>query len=155
MTDISLRTTNYQVEKRGWLWGTHGTEPGTNPTITLDFTNGGFVAGTHYPNGYVPSGTVLGKITDSGKYGVYDATANDGREVAAEGVRVNALRPGIIDTEIHDSSGIPGRVKMMRDAIPMKREGTADEVADAIMWLCAEQSSYVTGSIIPVAGGRC
>jgi NAD(P)-dependent dehydrogenase (short-subunit alcohol dehydrogenase family) len=78
-----------------------------------------------------------------------------GREVAAEGVRVNALRPGIIDTEIHDSSGIPGRVKMMRDAIPMKRDGTADEVADAIMWLCSDQSSYVTGSIIPVAGGRC
>lgn len=78
-----------------------------------------------------------------------------GREVAAEGVRVNAIRPGIIDTEIHDSSGIPGRVRMMRDAIPMKREGTADEVADAIMWLCSDQSSYVTGSIIPVAGGRC
>ena len=78
-----------------------------------------------------------------------------GREVAAEGVRVNAVRPGIIDTEIHDSSGIPGRVKMMRDAIPMKREGTAEEVADAILWLCSDQSSYVTGSIIPVAGGRC
>ena len=78
-----------------------------------------------------------------------------GREVAAEGVRVNAVRPGIIDTEIHDSSGIPGRVKLMRDAIPMKREGTADEVADAILWLCSDQSSYVTGSIIPVAGGRC
>ncbi|MCA3560039.1 MAG: SDR family oxidoreductase [Aestuariivirga sp.] len=78
-----------------------------------------------------------------------------GREVAAEGVRVNAVRPGIIDTEIHDSSGIPGRVKMMREHIPMKREGTADEVADAILWLCSDQSSYVTGSIIPVAGGRC
>ena len=78
-----------------------------------------------------------------------------GREVAAEGVRVNAVRPGIIDTEIHDSSGIPGRVKLMRDAIPMKREGTTDEVADAILWLCSDQSSYVTGSIIPVAGGRC
>ncbi|MCA3556191.1 SDR family oxidoreductase [Aestuariivirga sp.] len=78
-----------------------------------------------------------------------------GREVAAEGIRVNAVRPGIIDTEIHDSSGIPGRVKMMREHIPMKREGTADEVADAILWLCSDQSSYVTGSIIPVAGGRC
>ena len=78
-----------------------------------------------------------------------------GREVAAEGIRVNAIRPGIIDTEIHDCSGIKGRVKLMRDAIPMKREGTAEEVADAIMWLCSDQSSYVTGSIIPVAGGRC
>lgn len=78
-----------------------------------------------------------------------------GREVAAEGVRVNAIRPGIIDTEMHDSSGLKGRVQMMRDAIPMKREGKAEEVADAILWLCSEQSSYVTGSIIPVAGGRC
>ena len=88
--------------------------------------------------------------------GAIDAlTIGLGREVAAEGIRVNAVRPGIIDTEIHDSSGIPNRVKMMRDAIPMKREGSADEVADAILWLCSDQSSYVTGSIIPVAGGRC
>jgi NAD(P)-dependent dehydrogenase (short-subunit alcohol dehydrogenase family) len=78
-----------------------------------------------------------------------------GREVAAEGIRVNAVRPGIIDTEIHDSSGIPGRVKLMRDQIPMKREGKAEEVADVIVWLCSDQSSYVTGSIVPVAGGRC
>ena len=78
-----------------------------------------------------------------------------GREVAAEGIRVNAVRPGIIDTDIHDSSGIPGRVKMMRDQIPIKREGSADEVADVIAWLCSEQSSYVAGVIVPVAGGRC
>ena len=83
MTDISVQTTAYQVEKRGWLWGEHGTEPGANPSITLDFANGGFVAGTHYPNGYVPSGTVLGKITASGKYGVYDSGAADGRQTAA------------------------------------------------------------------------
>lgn len=78
-----------------------------------------------------------------------------GREVAAEGIRVNAVRPGIIDTEIHDSSGIPGRVKMMRDVIPMKREGSAEEVADVILWLCSPQSSYVVGTIVAVAGGRC
>ena len=78
-----------------------------------------------------------------------------GREVAAEGIRVNAVRPGIIDTEIHDSSGIPGRVKMMRDLIPMKREGSADEVADVMMWLASDQSTYVAGTIVAVAGGRC
>ena len=78
-----------------------------------------------------------------------------GREVAAEGIRVNAVRPGIIDTEIHDSSGIPGRVKLLRDVIPIKREGQAEEVADVIMWLCSEQSSYVVGTIVAVAGGRC
>lgn len=77
------------------------------------------------------------------------------REVAAEGIRVNALRPGIIDTDIHDGSGIPNRVQMMREHIPMKREGTADEVADAIMWLCSDHASYVTGALVPVAGGRC
>lgn len=77
------------------------------------------------------------------------------REVAAEGIRVNALRPGIIDTDIHNASGIPDRVKLMRDHIPMKREGKAEEVADAIMWLCSDQSSYVTGALLPVAGGRC
>ena len=59
------------------------------------------------------------------KGGIDVLTIGLGREVAAEGVRVNAIRPGIIDTEIHDASGIPGRVKLMRDAIPMKREGTA------------------------------
>ena len=78
-----------------------------------------------------------------------------GREVAAEGIRVNAVRPGIIDTDIHNSSGIPGRVKLMRDLIPIKREGSADEVADVIVWLTSEQSSYVVGTIVAVAGGRC
>ena len=88
--------------------------------------------------------------------GAIDAlTIGLGREVAAEGIRVNAVRPGIIDTEIHDSSGIPGRVKLMRDLIPIKREGSADEVADVIVWLCSEQSSYVVGTIVAVAGGRC
>jgi NAD(P)-dependent dehydrogenase (short-subunit alcohol dehydrogenase family) len=75
--------------------------------------------------------------------------------VAAEGIRVNALRLGIIDTEMHDSSGIPNRVQMMRDVIPMKQEGTADELADAMMWLCSDHSSYVTGALIPIAGERC
>ena len=78
-----------------------------------------------------------------------------GREVAAEGIRVNAVRPGIIDTEIHDSSGVPGRVAMMREQIPIKREGSATEVADAVSWLVSNRSSYVVGAIIPVAGGRC
>jgi NAD(P)-dependent dehydrogenase (short-subunit alcohol dehydrogenase family) len=78
-----------------------------------------------------------------------------GREVAAEGIRVNAVRPGIIDTEIHHSSGIADRVKSLREVIPMKREGTAEEVADVILWLCSEQSSYVTGTTVAVAGGRC
>lgn len=79
--ELGIRTTTYGVEKRGWLWGPHGTEPGTNPSITLDLTT--FVAGTHYPQGYIPSGCVLGKITASGKYGPYDSAATDGRQTAA------------------------------------------------------------------------
>ena len=67
----------------------------------------------------------------------------------------NVATAGIIDTEIHDSSGIPGRVKLMRDLIPIKREGSAEEVANAIVWLASDQASYVTGAILNVAGGRC
>ncbi len=78
-----------------------------------------------------------------------------GREVAAEGIRVNAVRPGIIDTEIHETAGMPGRPQKMREQIPMGREGSAAEVADVIVWLCGPQSSYVTGTIVAVAGGRC
>ncbi|MBO6539908.1 MAG: SDR family oxidoreductase [Rhizobiaceae bacterium] len=76
------------------------------------------------------------------------------KEVAAEGIRVNAVRPGIIDTEIHASGGEPDRVAQMRDMLPMKREGTADEVAEAVIWLLSDASSYTTGSVVSVTGGR-
>jgi NAD(P)-dependent dehydrogenase (short-subunit alcohol dehydrogenase family) len=97
----------------------------------------------------------LGIEYASSKGAIDVMTIGLGREVAAEGIRVNAVRPGIIDTEIHESSGIPGRVKLMREVIPMKREGSAEEVADAMMWLVSNQSTYVTGTIVAVAGGRC
>lgn len=71
-TDISVATTSYQVEKRSWLLSPHGTEPGTTPGVTLDIS--AFTAGVHYPNGYIPSGTPLGKITASGLYGPYSVT---------------------------------------------------------------------------------
>ena len=81
--DVSVRTTSYGVEKRGWFQGTHGSEPGANPSITLDLST--FTAGTHYPNGYLPSGTVVCKITASGLYGPFDAAASDGRQTPAVG----------------------------------------------------------------------
>ena len=76
------------------------------------------------------------------------------REVATEGIRVNAVRPGIIETEIHASGGQPGRAAQMAPGVPMKRAGTADEVAQAIVWLLGAESSYTTGTVVDVTGGR-
>ena len=76
------------------------------------------------------------------------------QEVAAEGVRVNAVRPGVIYTEIHASGGEPGRVDRVKSTVPMGRGGNAAEVAQAVLWLLSEQASYTTGSFIDVAGGR-
>lgn len=76
------------------------------------------------------------------------------REVAAEGVRVNAVLPGIIDTEIHASGGQPDRAQRLAPQVPMQRPGTADEVAQAIVWLLSEEASYATGALLDVGGGR-
>lgn len=76
------------------------------------------------------------------------------REVAMEGVRVNAVRPGIIDTEIHASGGQPDRVAAMSGFVPMQRAGTADEVARAVLWLLSDEASYTTGTILNTSGGR-
>ena len=76
------------------------------------------------------------------------------REVAAEGIRVNAVSAGVIYTDIHASGGDPGRVDRMKDTIPMKRGGTAEEVAKAALWLLSEDASYTTGSVVHVSGGR-
>lgn len=76
------------------------------------------------------------------------------RELAEESVRVNAVRPGTIDTEIHASGGLPDRARDVAPLIPMKRAGTAEEVADAILYLLSDKASYVTGAILTVSGGR-
>jgi NAD(P)-dependent dehydrogenase (short-subunit alcohol dehydrogenase family) len=76
------------------------------------------------------------------------------KEVAAEGIRVNAVRPGLIYTDIHASAGEPGRVDRAKVGVPMQRGGTATEVAETIVWLASEQSSYVTGTLLDVTGGR-
>ena len=75
-------------------------------------------------------------------------------EVAEDGIRVNAVRPGLIYTEIHASGGEPGRVDRVKAAVPMKRGGMPDEVARAILWLLSDDASYTTGSILDVSGGR-
>jgi NAD(P)-dependent dehydrogenase (short-subunit alcohol dehydrogenase family) len=76
------------------------------------------------------------------------------REVAAEGVRVNAVRPGIIVTDIHASGGQPDRAERMAAVVPMQRAGSAEEVAAAIVWLLSDEASYTTGTIVDVSGGR-
>lgn len=75
-------------------------------------------------------------------------------EVAAEGIRVNGVRPGVIDTEIHASGGEPGRVARLAGQLPMGRGGRPEEVAEAVLWLLSDAASYSTGTIIDVSGGR-
>jgi NAD(P)-dependent dehydrogenase (short-subunit alcohol dehydrogenase family) len=87
--------------------------------------------------------------------GAIDAfTLGLAKEVAAEGIRVNAVRPGLIETDIHASGGIPDRVKQLAHLVPMQRGGTAEEVAESILWLLSPQASYVTMSLLEVSGGR-
>jgi NAD(P)-dependent dehydrogenase (short-subunit alcohol dehydrogenase family) len=87
--------------------------------------------------------------------GAIDAfTIGLAKEVAAEGIRVNAVRPGLIDTDIHASGGLPTRVRDLQHLVPMQRGGTADEVAQAIVWLLSDAASYTTMSLVDVSGGR-
>ena len=101
-------------------------------------------------------------IGSSGQYVDYAAakaavdtfTVGLSREVATEGIRVNAIRPGIIDTEIHASGGLPDRARDLAPIVPMQRPGTAYEVADSVLYLLSPQASYVTGALLNVSGGR-
>ena len=74
--------------------------------------------------------------------------------MAAEGIRVNVVRPGVIDTNIHATGGQPDRIERMIPLLPIGRAGTADEIAAAVVWLLGDEASYCTGSILDVAGGR-
>ena len=76
------------------------------------------------------------------------------KEVIDEGIRVNAVRPGLIATMIHAKGGEPGRIERLSSLIPMKRAGTAEEVAQSILWLLSDESSYITGTLLDVGGGR-
>ncbi len=107
-------------------------------------------------------GSAAARIGSPGQYVDYAAakaaidtfTLGLAKEVVAEGIRVNAVRPGIIDTDIHASGGQPGRAQQMAPQLPMGRAGTAHEVAEAILWLLSDAAGYTTGSLLDVAGGR-
>lgn len=88
------------------------------------------------------------------KGGLDTMTVGVAKELAAEGVRVNGLRPGLIETEIHASAGEPGRVKRLMSTVPLGRGGSAEDVAEAALWLLSDASGYITGITIDVAGGR-
>jgi NAD(P)-dependent dehydrogenase (short-subunit alcohol dehydrogenase family) len=90
----------------------------------------------------------------SSKGAIDTMTIGLSKELAAEGIRVNAVRPGLIDTDIHASGGEPNRVARFINMIPMQRGGTAHEVASTVMWLVSDEASYVTGALIDVSGGR-
>jgi len=77
-----------------------------------------------------------------------------GLEVAGEGIRVAGIRPGLIDTEIHAAGGEPDRAHRLAHMVPMKRVGSADEIANAIVWLLSDEASYVTSTTLDVSGGR-
>jgi NAD(P)-dependent dehydrogenase (short-subunit alcohol dehydrogenase family) len=98
------------------------------------------------PNTYVDYAASKGAV-DSFTVGL-------GYEVAGEGIRVAAIRPGLIDTEIHASGGEPDRAHRLAHMVPMKRVGSAEEIANAIVWLMSDDASYVTGAILDVSGGR-
>jgi NAD(P)-dependent dehydrogenase (short-subunit alcohol dehydrogenase family) len=97
-----------------------------------------------------------GESTDYGlsKGAIDTLTVGLAKELAHEGVRVNAVRPGLIYTDIHDSTGTTGRVDKLKHLVPMQRGGTAEEVAEAVLWLASDAASYTTGVLLDVAGGR-
>ena len=112
--------------------------------------------------GIVNVGSMASTLGSPGEYVDYAAskgaidslTIGLAREVAQEGIRVNAVRPGVIYTEIHASGGEPGRVDRVKAGVPMRRGGEPEEVARAILWLLSDESSYTTGGFINVSGGR-
>jgi len=116
----------------------------------------------HAGGSIVNLGSAASRIGSPGQYVDYAAskgaidvfTLGLGREVATEGVRVNAVRPGIIETDIHASGGQPDRARQMAPMVPMQRAGSADEVAAAIVWLLSDEAGYTTASVLDVTGGR-
>ncbi|MDB5778644.1 MAG: short-chain dehydrogenase/reductase [Polaromonas sp.] len=106
--------------------------------------------------------SVAARLGGPGQYVDYAAakgaidtfTVGLAKEVAAEGIRVNAVRPGIIETDIHASGGLPDRARDMAPLVPMQRAGSAEEVAESIVWLLSPQASYTTGALLDVTGGR-
>ena len=116
----------------------------------------------HIGGAIVNVSSAAARIGSPGQYVDYAAakgaidtfTIGLAKEVAAEGIRVNAVRPGIIETDIHASGGLPNRARDVAPQVPMQRAGSAEEVAQSIVWLLGENSAYTTGALLDIAGGR-
>ncbi len=130
--------------------------------LRMSTTPGGATPGAHTGGAIVNVSSAAAKLGGPGTYvdyaaakgGIETFTIGLAKELAAEGIRVNAVRPGIIDTDFHASGGTPDRVRQIAPQLPMQRAGTADEVGEAIVWLLSDKSSYTTGSVVEVTGGR-
>ena len=96
--------------------------------------------------GFIPYGAAKG--------GIDVLTKGLGKEVAGDGIRVNGLRPGLIDTDIQDDTGVANRIERFGHTVPIGRAGTAEEVAEAVVWLLSDKARYVTGTVFNVSGGR-
>ena len=159
IVDQKARVDEMTVARWQRMWATNITSSfmcGREAVLRMSSKHGG--AG----GGIVNLSSAAARIGSPGQYvdyaaskGAIDAfTLGLAKEVATEGIRVNAVRPGIIDTDIHASGGLPDRARDLAPSVPLQRAGSALEVAQAIVWLLSDAASYTTGTIVDVTGGR-
>jgi NAD(P)-dependent dehydrogenase (short-subunit alcohol dehydrogenase family) len=159
VVDVSSRVDGMGVARLTRMLNTHilGSFVCTREAVLRMSTRHGGSGG-----GIVNLSSAASKLGSPGQYVDYAAckgaidsfTIGLAKEVAAEGIRVNAVRPGIIETDIHASGGEPDRAQRLAPQVPMQRPGSAQEVAHAIVWLLSPQASYCTGALLDVGGGR-
>jgi len=164
VVDLAARVEAMSVERlqRMFAINVHGSFYCAREAIVRMTTAGAGAPGAHAGGAIVNVSSAAAKLGGAGQYVDYAAakgaiesfTIGLAKEVAGEGIRVNAVRPGIIATDIHASGGAPGRAEQMAPQVPMRRAGTAEEVGEAIVWLLSERASYTTWSIVEVTGGR-
>jgi NAD(P)-dependent dehydrogenase (short-subunit alcohol dehydrogenase family) len=159
VVDVSARVDGMSVARLSRMLNTHvlGSFVCAREAVLRMSTRHGGNGG-----GIVNLSSAASKLGSPGQYVDYAAckgaidtfTIGLAKEVAAEGIRVNAVRPGIIETDIHASGGEPDRAQRLAPQVPMQRSGSAQEVANAIVWLLSPQASYCTGALLDVGGGR-
>lgn len=159
VVDVACRVEDFTVERLQRQWGINvlGSMLCAREAVRRMSTRHGGEGGA-----IVNVSSVAARLGSAHQYVDYAAckaaidtfTLGLAHEVATEGIRVNAVRPGIIDTDIHASGGQPDRAQRLASSIPMQRPGRADEIAQAIVWLLGNGASYATGSVLDVTGGR-